>query len=351
MQQGANQRQLNNIFAMHHPVIQVAVGVIINDTSEVLLAKRPGDVHQGGLWEFPGGKLEAGENVQTALARELKEELGLIMDQAHPFMKLQYDYPDRSVILNAWLVSKWHGVPYSREGQPVVWADIGSLAEFSFPPADEMIIKALRLPPLYLISPGPADDRYDDYYSGIEDCIKAGARLLQLRCKDETYRKNPELVSQVLSICNKHNALLILNSSPATAAYFNAHGVHLNSTRLLQLNHRPLDRHFWIAASCHNRSELIQACRMGIDFVVLSPVQVTNSHPDALPLGWSKFNELVETSNIPVYALGGMRPQHLPQAWNCGAHGVAMLSAVWSARSPADVVRQCVQIQRAGCGM
>ncbi|MGH8120953.1 MAG: Nudix family hydrolase [Gammaproteobacteria bacterium] len=331
---------------MSHEVIQVAAGIIINDAGEVLLAKRPANVHQGGLWEFPGGKLEDGENVQSALARELREELGLIVKQAHPFIKLHHEYPDRSVILHAWLVSNWHGQPYSRERQEVVWVNIGKLTEYSFPPADEMIIKALLLPPLYLISPDPGDDRYDDYCGGIEDCIKAGARLLQLRCKEETYRKNPGLIPQVLTICNQHNALLMLNSSPATAVHFNTHGVHLSSARLLQLSHRPLDKHFWISASCHNRSELIQACRIGVDFVVLSPVRITACHPDAQPLGWGKFNELVEVSNIPVYALGGMQPQHLPQAWNCGAQGVAMLSAVWSAARPAEVVRQCVQIPR-----
>jgi len=331
---------------MTRAVIQVAVGIIINDTGEVLLAKRPNEVHQGGLWEFPGGKIEPDENVQTALAREIKEELGINVDQARPFIKLHYDYPDRSVVLHVWMISKWHGMPYSREGQTVVWAKIGKLTEYEFPPPDEMIIKALRLPPLYLVSPDPGENRLDDYCSSIEDCIKAGARLVQLRCKEETYRKTPELVSQVLSICNKHDALLMLNSAPATAVHFNTHGVHLSSTRLLQLSHRPLDKHFWISASCHNRSEIIQACRMGLDFVVLSPVQITTSHPDSQPLGWGKFNELVEASNIPVYALGGMQPQHLLQAWNCGAQGVAMLSAVWSSNRPADVVRRCILIQK-----
>ena len=332
---------------MQPTVIQVAVGIITNGADEVLLTQRPSDVHQGGLWEFPGGKVESGESVQAALARELSEELDVIVDKSRPFMKLNYDYPDRSVTLNVWMVTKWHGMPYSREGQPVVWVSIKRLYEFAFPPPDVMIIKALQLPPLYLISQGPDDDRFDDYLCRIEECIAAGARLLQLRCKEEDYRKYPELVSQILAICKEHNALLLLNSTPALAVSFNVHGVHLNSPRLLQLSQRPLDKQYWISASCHNRNELIQACRIGVDFIVLSPVQKTTSHPDVQPLGWRKFNDLVKASNIPVYALGGMQPQHLLQAWNCGAQGVAMLSAVWSALRPADVVRQCVQMQRA----
>lgn len=326
--------------------IQVAVGVIINNANEVLLSRRPYDVHQGGLWEFPGGKLNAGEDIKTALTRELWEELGVTVDKAHPFIKVHYSYPDRSVVLNVWRVSKWHGEPYNREGQPVSWKNIRRLSDLAFPPPDEMIIKALQLPPLYLISPGPVGGNLDAYLYRLEDCIKSGARLLQLRCREETYHKNPELVTQLLSICRTYDARLLLNSTPATTVHFNAHGVHLNSPRLLQLSHRPLDKNFWVSASCHNCSELMHACRMGVDFIVLSPVQETNSHPEAQPLGWDKFSQLVELSSIPVYALGGMLPQHLQQAWNSGALGVAMLSSVWSASKPADVVRQCMQTDR-----
>lgn len=326
--------------------IQVAVGIIINDKHEVLLSRRPYDVHQGGLWEFPGGKLEAGEDIRTALDRELREELGVRVEQAHPFLKIHYSYPDRSVTLNVWRVDKWHGEPYNREGQPVRWINIRKLSEFEFPPPDAMIIKALQLPPLYLISPGPGEGTHDEYLSSLEDCIRSGARLLQLRCREETYHKSPELVTRLLTICRTYDARLLLNSTPATAVHFNAHGVHLNSPRLLQLSHRPLDKNFWVSASCHNSSELMHACRIGVDFIVLSPVQETASHPEAKPLGWDRFSQLVELSSIPVYALGGMLPQHMHQAWKSGALGVAMLGNIWSASNPADVVRQCMQAGR-----
>ena len=323
--------------------IQVAVGIIINDANEVLLSRRPFDAHQGGLWEFPGGKLEAGEDIKTALTRELWEELGVTVDKAHPFIKLQYSYPDRSVTLNVWHVTKWHGGPYNREGQPVSWINIRKLSELAFPPPDVMIIKALQLPPLYLISPDPAEGNFDGYLDRFEDCIKNGARLLQLRCREETYHRNPDLVTRLLSICRTYDARLLLNSTPATAVHFNAHGVHLNSPRLLQLSHRPLDKNFWVSASCHNSSELMHACRIGVDFIVVSPVQDTTSHPEAIPLGWERFSQLVELSSLPVYALGGMLPQHMQQAWNCGARGLAMLSGVWSAGRPEVAVRQCLQ--------
>lgn len=323
--------------------IQVAVGIIINNANEVLLSRRPFNVHQGGLWEFPGGKLEAGEDIKTALTRELWEELGVMVDEAQPFIKIQHGYPDRSVTLNVWRVSKWHGEPYNREGQPVSWINIRKLSDLAFPSPDVMIIKALQLPPLYLINPDPAEGNLDDYLYRFEDCIKNGARMLQLRCREETYHRNPALVTRLLSICRTYDARLLLNSTPATAVYLNAHGVHLNSPRLLQLSHRPLDQHFWVSASCHNSSELMHACRIGVDFIVLSPVQETTSHPEAKPLGWEKFSQLVELSSIPVYALGGMLPRHMQQARDCGARGLAMLSGVWSAGRPEVVVRQCLQ--------
>lgn len=322
---------------------QVAVGVIINNTGEVLLAKRPDAVHQGGLWEFPGGKQEAGEDIRTALAREFEEELGLTVLKARPFIKLHYDYPDLPVVLNVWMIQKWAGQPCGREGQVIQWRNIKTLSDLAFPPANEMIIRAIQLPQLYLISPGPRRSM-DEFISGIGECLEAGASLLQLRCKEQLLEDNPEIVGRLLSICGSYNARLLLNSSPSKAVALKAHGVHLNSVRLLQLNERPLDKSYCVSASCHNQIELAHAARIGVDFAVVSPVKATPSHPEAKPIGWEKFSSLVEFSNMPVYALGGMRPGDLDQAWENGAQGVAMLSGVWSSPSPAEIVRECISV-------
>lgn len=331
---------------MSSVILQVAVGIIINDTDHVLVTRRPHDVHQGGFWEFPGGKLEPGEDVSTALARELHEELGVVVKSAHVLLRLPHAYTDRTVILHVCIVNKWEGEPYSREGQPVQWVPRRKLQEYKFLPADAIIVRSLQLPPLYLIIPGPNELSRDDYCGRIEDCIRAGARLLQLRCHEETWRRQPELVTGIQEICRLYNAVLMLNSSPAMAVYFNVDGLHLSSARLLQLRERPVPKHFWLSASCHNLTEVMQAKCIDVDFIVLSPVQKTTSHPGAQALGWDKFAELVEAAVRPVYALGGMEPYHLPAAWNCGAQGVAILSAVWSARMPTDVIRQCLETPR-----
>jgi 8-oxo-dGTP diphosphatase len=85
-----------------------------------------------------------------------------------------------------------------------------------------------------------------------------------------------------------------------------------------------------VAASCHTRSELEKAMALGVDFAVVGPVRATASHPGAAVLGWEGFTTIVESSTVPVFAIGGLAPQDCEQAWEAGAHGIAMLSAAWS---------------------
>ena len=320
--------------------IHVAVGVVLSVTGEVLVARRSSDVHQGGLWEFPGGKQENQESSRQALQREIFEELGLTIRKCRPFIQLHYQYPEKPVVLDVWLIEQWTGKPYGKEGQPISWVSVEKLSDIDFPPANEAIIRALQLPSLYLISPGPTGD-LDRFFAGIDACTRAGAKLLQLRCQEKLFHEKPQVIYEVRSICMANDAKLLLNSSPSMAVSFGAHGVHLNSVRLLQLNERPLDREFWVSASCHNQTELVHAARIGLDFIVLSPVMHTMSHPDAKPIGWEQFSRLAGISNMPVYALGGMQPKHMYTAWRNGAQGLAMLSGVWGADDPAGIIREC----------
>lgn len=327
---------------MTAPELHIAVGAIVNDRDEVLVARRPFDLHQGGLWEFPGGKVEAGENAREALNRELLEELNLQVQRARPLIRIRHVYPEYPVLLDVWRVDEWEGEIYGCQGQPVEWVPASRLHEKEFPAANQVIIHAVQLPPVYLISPDLGYN-YNDFLVQAEACLQAGARLLQLRCRRLQPRDFRRLAQAVRRLCHEYNAFLLLNASPAEALASGADGIHLPSARLLQLNERPLDHHYLIGASCHNRVEVEHACRLGLDFIVLSPVQPTNSHPEAAPLGWDGLRWLAECSTIPAYALGGMRPDHIGQAWDGGAQGVAMLSSVWEAADPAQVVRACME--------
>ena len=125
-------------------MVHVAVGIVADSTGAILIARRPDHAHQGGRWEFPGGKVEAAETVATALQRELHEELGITVQAAEPWLQVRHAYSDKTVLLDVWRVTAWQGEPHGREGQPLRWALPAELTDFAFPAADEPIIARLR---------------------------------------------------------------------------------------------------------------------------------------------------------------------------------------------------------------
>lgn len=125
-------------------IIHVAVGVILNAENRILIALRPEDTHQGGLWEFPGGKVECHETVESALDRELFEELGLRVTACKPLTKIQHDYTDKSVLLDVWWVNQFEGVAEGKEGQPLRWVSAEELSDYRFPAANKPIISAVQ---------------------------------------------------------------------------------------------------------------------------------------------------------------------------------------------------------------
>lgn len=124
--------------------IHVAVGVVLNSDDQVLLALRPEKAHQGGRWEFPGGKVEPDENVQQALCRELQEELGITPLKSRPLVEIHHDYSDKSVLLDVWWVDAFDGDPKGCEGQPLRWATAKELDDYEFPEANQAIIESVQ---------------------------------------------------------------------------------------------------------------------------------------------------------------------------------------------------------------
>ena len=121
-------------------VIHVAVGVLIDDKHCVLLARRLKGTHLAGFWEFPGGKVEAGETVKTALGRELLEELGITVDKTSPLLTVSHDYGEKQVLLDVHRVEAWSDEPFGAEGQPIAWVDAPSLSDFQVPDANAEIM-------------------------------------------------------------------------------------------------------------------------------------------------------------------------------------------------------------------
>lgn len=125
-------------------VVHVAAGVIIDGDGKILIAKRPEHVHQGGLWEFPGGKVDEGETVEQALRRELFEELGITLTGYQPLLEIRHDYPNKSVLLDVWLVTGFSGLAHGKEEQKIAWVTKSELSQYAFPQANIAIIEAVQ---------------------------------------------------------------------------------------------------------------------------------------------------------------------------------------------------------------
>jgi 8-oxo-dGTP diphosphatase len=318
--------------------IHVMAGALIRGDGKVLLGLRPAGRHQGGLWEFPGGKRAPGESRESALKRELDEELGIRVLKARPLISVDHDYPERKITLDVWRVDQWRGKVFGREGQTVDWVAPGDFGQRHFPPADVPVLRALSLPARYLIT---GDWLAGDSVAGFSDhlarCLdRTGIGLMQLRVKSCPPDNLARLLAAALTVCQAHDCQLLLNCAglqgAMTAASAGA-GVHLSGTALTNEVAQRLrgaqGAGVLIGASCHNAEQLTQAQNGGADFVVLSPVHPTTSHPGADTLGWSGFGRLAGRAQVPVFALGGMGSEDLSQAWAAGGQGVAAISAFW----------------------
>lgn len=122
--------------------IHIVAGIILSaDHQAVYITKRPNDKHKGGLWEFPGGKVELGENISTAMARELDEEIGIQVVTQSPFEHFAFDYPDKSLTFDFIVIREFRGAPYGKEGQLGQWVPIAQLDQFAFPEANQPIVQ------------------------------------------------------------------------------------------------------------------------------------------------------------------------------------------------------------------
>lgn len=308
--------------------VHVVAAVIRRADGQVLLAQRSASQHQGGLWEFPGGKVEAGEAVEAALARELREELGIEVSASRPLITVSHDYPDKRVLLEVREVSAFTGEPHGAEGQPLAWVAPRDLPSYEFPQANRPIVAAARLPDQYLITPDDQDP--GQLLRGIRQAVANGIGLIQLRAPDGYDPKYRDIAVDAVGLC-AGKAQLMLKGPLEWLGDFPAAGWHLTAAQLRKYatKGRPFPTSRWLAASCHDAEELALAEQMGVDFVTLSPVQATQTHPEATPLGWEQVQRLIAGFNQPVFVLGGVGPQQREQAWRAGAQGVAGIRAFW----------------------
>ncbi|MDP2143703.1 MAG: Nudix family hydrolase [Gallionella sp.] len=307
-------------------IVEVSAAVLQRPDNSFLLAQRPPDKIWAGYWEFPGGKVEPGETPRHALVRELREELGIEVETAYPWITRVFTYPHATVRLNFFRVTSWSGELHPHEGQQFAWQHPPEVLVSPVLPANAPILRALELPSLYAIS-NVAELGAEEFLRRLEIALANGLRLVQLREKNLSRDALRELARRVVGLAHAHGARVLLNGDVELAQEVGADGVQLTGTQLAQLSERPtLD---WCAASCHNAEELRQAEALGCDFALLSPVLPTKSHPGAPHLGWENFESIAAGSTMPVYALGGLTHDDMQISWQHGAHGIALLRQAW----------------------
>ncbi|MDE2274138.1 MAG: Nudix family hydrolase [Gammaproteobacteria bacterium] len=309
------------------PTLAVVAAVLKDAQGRVLVNQRPAGKPWAGYWEFPGGKIEAGETPRAALERELHEELGLTVQAAQAWLQLSHDYPERRVELEVWRVRHYSGAAQAHEGQAFAWVRPEALGGLNLLPADAPIVKALRLPPQMLVTPAPGADR-EKFLRQLGNTLQHGVEFVQLRAP-ALAAAHADLARAVISLCREYGARVVLNADPELARELHADGVHLNGARLAQTKHRPIPREFLSGASCHDAAQVQRAQDLGLDYVILGPVLPTPSHPRAKPLGWEGFKSITALSQLPVYAIGGMRAEALVKARELGGYGVAGISGFW----------------------
>lgn len=301
------------------PEIVVVAGIIPDADDRLCLSRRPDHKHQGGLWEFPGGKVEPGEALDHALARELHEELGLDGVRSIPFLTVRHRYPDLAVTLHFRELTAYTGVAHGREGQPVEWVPRAELSARAFPEANRPVAVALRLPPEWVIPPEELDQTA---------VVEGLARLDPAR--QGVYLRGWSGHPAVTAACRARGLRFWVRDDAGLARREGAFGLHLSGEGLARAQREGAPAfEGLLSVACHDAGQIDAARALGADMATLSPVRATPTHPEAAPLGWDGFDELVAGNPLVFYALGGVGPEDLATARAHGAYGVAGIRGLW----------------------
>ncbi len=305
-------------------ITEVAAAVIERG-GEFLLAQRPEGKPYSGYWEFPGGKIEPGEDPRAALARELREELGIAVREATPWITRVYAYTHATVRLHFFRVIAWDGEPQPLEDQAIRWQRVDATDVSPMLPANAPVLASLALPAVMVVS-NAGETGSEAWIQRLAERALGEKMLVQIREKGMERMKLQHLLSRALTRAEPFGSTLVVNSD--CGRFPQCRGVHLTSRALVAATVRPEGA--LVGASCHDEAELRQAEALGLDYVVVGPVDATASHPNAQPLGWDRFEALIRGLPMPAYAIGGLAREDLPEARRRGAHGVALMRAAFA---------------------
>lgn len=313
--------------------VHVAAAVLSREDGSYLLGQRGDDTFYPGYWEFPGGKVEAGETPREALIRELREELGIEVLAAWPWLYREHRYEHAHVHLHFFEVPAWRGELVDHVHAALAWQRPGEAGPSPVLPANGPILKALSLPRKMAITQAGELGTEGEaiQLARLDAALAAGLRLLQIREPALSPERLAVFAAEVLRRCQAAGATVLVNGEPEQALRLGADGVHLSAARLRTLRERPQAEGLrWVGASCHDREELERAAELGLDYALLGAVKPTASHPGRPALGWEAFARLVEKLPMPVFALGGLGIDDMLAAREAGAHGIAGIRGLWS---------------------
>ena len=297
---------------MSKPTIHVAIAILLHQ-DQVLVGWREATQHQGNKYEFPGGKVENAETPLAACCRETQEEVGIHLSDWHAFDVIGHEYDDVRINLHVFHAHVPTDV-LSQIQAPWQWYKRDELLDLNFPSANQAIIQRLYWPrqikiseQLANLSQLPANQlmywRVDAHQA---ECI-------------ELAEVSVEHISRLIVNIEMYQQLNSIQQQAISA-------IHLKQNQVLALKAGDLSKGKRYLAACHDLASMQQAQRIGCDAILLSPVQTTHTHPDAVALGWPQFEALAAAVDIPVFALGGIRRDDLMLAQQHGAYGIAGIS-------------------------
>jgi len=306
--------------------VEVAAAVIERPDGSFLLGRRPPNGIYAGWWEFPGGKVEAGETPHQALVRELQEELGIDVECAYPWIMREHVYEHAHVRLHFFRVTEWRGELRDLQHDQLSWQLADDVFVSPVLPANAPVFAGLRLPLQYGITHA-SEIGVDAQLNKLQRALSLGLRLVQLREGTLPQAERERFVGAAVEMCHAQGARVLVNGDVELARQSRADGVHFSADQLMALESRP--GFALVAASCHTEAELSKAAQLELDFVAIGTVQPTLSHPGRPALGWERFAALARDFPVPVFALGGLALNDLESARRNGAHGVAAIRSIW----------------------